>query len=144
MTEPQHDTFRRALLSQESHVPQDKYQEYRMKLEQAYVTAFRWERRALYACLALMGLSLTSMCVLAVIAMRWQVRLDGWPLAIPNGLLIVGVSVGYFWYFSKQRVSRCDDDRKAGQIAEINHKLDELTRRFDAQFGSDSNKENRP
>ncbi len=144
MTEPQHDTFRRALLSQESHVPQDKYQEYRMKLEQAYVTAFRWERRALFTCLALLASALASMCVLAVIAMRWQVRLDGWPLAIPNGLLIAGVSVGYFWHFSKQRVSRCDDDRKAGQIAEINHKLDELTRRFDAQFGSSSAKENRP
>lgn len=144
MTEPQRETFRQALLSQEPHVPEDKYQEYRMKLEQAYLTAFRWERRALFASLTLLGLSLTSMCVLAVIAMRWHVRLDGWPLAIPNGLLILGMAIGYFWHFSKQRLSRCEDDRKVGQIAEINHKLDELTRRFDAQFGCGPAKENRP
>ena len=144
MPEPQRETFRKALLSQEPLVPEDKYQEYRMKLEQAYLTAFRWERRALFTCLALLGLSLVSMCVLAVIAMRWHVRLDGWPLAIPNGLLIAGVAIGYFWYFSKQRLSRCEEDRKVGQIAEINHKLDELTRRFDAQFGSGPVKESRP
>ena len=143
MPEPQHDTFRQALLAQEPLVPEDKYQEYRMKLEQAYVTAFRRERRALYACLALLGLSLASMCVLAVIAMRWHVRLDSWPLAIPNGLLIAGVSAGYFWHFSKQRLIRCHEDRKVGQIADINHKLDELTRRFDAHFGSNPAKENR-
>jgi hypothetical protein len=57
------------------------------------------------------------MCVLAVIAMRWRICLDGWPLAIPNGLLIARVAIGYFWYFSKQRLSRCDEDRKAGRIA---------------------------
>lgn len=142
MPEPQRETFRKTLLSQEPLVPEDKYQEYRMKLEQAYLTAFRWERRALFTCLALLGLSLASMCVLAVIAMRWHVRLDGWPLAIPNGLLIAGVAIGYFWHFSKQRLSRCEDDRKVGQIAEINHKLDELTRRFDAHFGSSSAKRN--
>ena len=144
MTEPQRETFRQALLSQEPHVPEDKYQEYRMKLEQAYVTAFRWERRALFTCLALLASALASMCVLAVIAMRWHVRLDGWPLAIPNGLLIAGVAFGYFWHFSKQRLSRCEDDRKVGQIAEINHKLDELTRRCDAHFGGGPAKENRP
>ena len=144
MPEPQRETFRQALLSQEPHVPEDKYQEYRMKLEQAYVTAFRWERRALFTCLALLASALASMCVLAVIAMRWHVRLDGWPLAIPNGLLIAGVAIGYFWHFSKQRLSRCEDDRKVGQIAEINHKLDELTRRCDAQFGNSPAKENRP
>lgn len=142
MPEPQRETIRQALLSQESHVPEDKYQEYRMKLEQAYLTAFRWERRALFTCLTLLGSALVSMCVLAVIAMRWQVRLDGWPLAIPNGLLIAGVAIGYFWHFSKQRLSRCEGDRKVGQIAEINHKLDALTRRFDAQFGSGPTKEN--
>ena len=142
MPEPQRETFRQALLSQEPHIPQDKYQEYRMKLEQAYLAAFRWERRALYACLTLLGLSLASMCVLAVIAMRWNVRLDGWPLAIPNGLLIAGVAIGYFWHFSKQRLIRCHEDRNVGQIADINHKLDELTRRFDAHFGSGPAKEN--
>ena len=141
MPEPQRETFRQALLSQEPHVPEDKYQEYRMKLEQAYVTAFRWERRALFASLTLLVSALASMCVLAVIAMRWQVRLDGWPLAIPNGLLIAGVAIGYFWHFSKQRLSRCEEDRKVGQIAEINHKLDELTRRCDAHFGGGPAKE---
>ncbi len=144
MPEPQRDTFRQALLAQEPLIPESKYQEYRMKLEQAYLTAFRWERRALFTCLAMLGLSLASMCVLAVIAMRWHIRLDGWPLAIPNGLLIVGVAIGYFWHFSKQRLSRCEEDRKVGQIAEIDHKLDELTRRCDAQFGSGPAKENRP
>ena len=142
MPEPQRDTFRQALLSQEPLIPEGKYQEYRMKLEQAYLTAFRWERRALFTCLALLASALASMCVLAVIAMRWQVRLDGWPLAIPNGLLIAGVAIGYFWHFSKQRLNRCEGDRKVGQIAEINHKLDELTHRFDAQFGSGPSKGN--
>ena len=115
-----------------------------MKLEQAYVTAFRWERRALFTCLTILGLALASMCVLAVIAMRWQLRLDGWPLAIPNGLLMAGVAVGHFWYRAKHRLTRCEEDRNGGQIAEINHKLDELTRRFDAQFGSGPTKENQP
>ena len=142
MTEPQHDTFRQALLAQEPLVPEDKYQEYRMKLEQAYVTAFRWERRALFTCLALLASALASMCVLAVIAMRWQLRLDGWPLAIPNGLLMAGVAVGHFWFRAKHRLTRCEEDRKVGQITEINHKLDELTRRFDAQFGNSSPKGN--
>ena len=141
MPESQYDTFRQALLAQESHAPEVKYQEYRMKVEQAYLTAFRWERRALFASLTLLVSALASMCVLAVIAMRWKVRLDGWPLAIPNGLLIAGVAVGCFWHFSKQRLSRCEDDRKVGQIAEINHRLDELTRRFDAHFGGHPTKE---
>ena len=140
MSEPERDTFRRTLLAQEPHVPENKYQEYRMKLEQAYQKAFRWERRALFACLALLGLSLASMALLAALAMQWKVALVGWPLAIPNALFLTGVSVGYLWYRFKLRLSRCDEDRKVGQIAEISQKLDELTRRFDRHFGGDSAK----
>jgi hypothetical protein len=134
MTEPHSDTLRNTLLAQEPSIPEARYQEYRMRLEQAYQTAFRRERRALWACLGLLGSSLGVMVLLAVIAERRKMAIEGWPLAIPGELLAAAMVAACVWYRSKLRLERCDADRTSGQIAEINQKLDDLTRRFNDHF----------